>query len=71
MNQTKIVTKLTAAGFAARVSGDSVSVDIYRSPIQSEYRTPCAEAVVLPLLAFCARHNLPMRRDGATCEVRI
>lgn len=71
MNKRNILSKLTDAGFYASYSSDAVLVDIYQSiKLQSEYVRPCAEAVVLPLLGFCARYNLTMRRNGAICEVK-
>lgn len=71
MNKRNILSKLAAAGFYASYSSDAVLVDIYQSTeLQASYKTPCAEAVVLPLLGFCARYNLTMRRNGAICEVR-
>ena len=65
-----ILAKLAAAGFVARLDGERVVVSIFGDVVhQAEYVKPCAEAVVLPLGAWCSLHNLTMRREGKDCYV--
>ncbi len=72
MKTENIVTQLSEAGFSVTATpSGKITVSIFDSTVlQQRYKQPCAEAVVLPLLAFCARHNLTMKRIGNTCTIR-
>jgi integrase len=66
MKKENLYEKLEKAGFVLENGRVSIRTDTAH---HAGYQTRDASNVVQPLLAFCSRHGLTMRRDGGYCTV--